>query len=225
MNGDSLTMERFDFQNAVVSWYKVHGRDFPWRQTQDPFHVLVAEVLLRQTQASRVAPFFQAFIKRYPSPQHLADVDLNLLRLEFSQLGLTNRADTLQAVCRSICSEYRGKLPRSLRELSSFSGLGIYSSRAILCLSFGECVPMVDESVGRMLRRVLGRSSNKPAFSDKDLLSVAENLIPRGNAVNFNLGLIDIASAHCRPRRPACEGCPLLSFCRFAEHTHEALDA
>lgn len=200
-------------QTAVLVWFVAHGRDLPWRNTTNPFHILIAEVLLRRTQARRVVLPYLEFVECYPDPQALANADTNWLRGSFRPLGLLKRVDWLVQAAKIIVSEYHAEVPQNLDALLKLPGLGPYSARAILCLAFGYPVPMVDESSGRLLRRVLGLDHKGPSHSDRQLLASAEGLLPDGGSRAFNLGLLDIASCCCRAGLPDCRQCPLLSFC------------
>ena len=200
---------------SVVDWFRTNGRDFPWRQTKDPFHILIAEVLLRQTQAPRVVGPYVDLINTYPDPESFATADVNSLRKWFRPLGLIRRADHLIECARSLMREYDGQVPRDLKQLESLPGIGRYSARAILCMAFQRPEPMVDEGSGRVLRRVLGFEATGPAYLDETLLSAVEEVVPLNSGSQFNLGLIDIAAAYCHSRTPHCRECPLLGHCSF----------
>ena len=202
-----------EFATSVVSWFRCNGRDFPWRDTRNPFHILIAEILLRQTQATRVVGPYVQLITAYPDPASLAEADVDALRRWFRPLGLVRRADRLVECARRLVRDYGGQVPRDLRDLQSFPGIGRYSARATLCMAFNDPLPMIDEGSGRVLRRVLGFSETGPAYSDIQLTAVAERLLPDSNAREFNLALIDIGAAHCHPKNPDCFGCPILSHC------------
>lgn len=203
------------FVQSIVKWFRSHGRAFPWRQTSNPYHVLIAEVLLRQTQAWRVVEPYLDLIKQYPDVQTLAQADVAKLRRWFKPLGLVKRADYLIQCSQILISDYAGKVPRDLKALESLPGLGRYSARAILCLGFNQPVPMIDEGGGRVLRRVLGYKPKGSAFSDPTLMHAVERILPRKSFRNFNLGLIDIADAYCHPTKPDCLGCPLIRDCEY----------
>jgi len=204
------------FRGAVLSWFASHGRYFPWRSTSNPFHILIAEVLLRQTQAERVVGPYLELIQRYPDAYAMASANVDQLREWFKPLGLGHRADRLIQTSHLLAEKFGGQIPHDLRLLMKMPGLGIYSGRAILCLSFGDRLPMVDEASGRVLHRVFGLSKRRPAYSDTSLLEMMERLLP-AEAAKFNLGLIDIAAACCHPRSPDCPKCPLSNMCRFSE--------
>ncbi len=206
----------------VVEWFGMHGRDFPWRRTNDAFHILMAEVLLRQTQAGRIAAPYEELVKKYPEPAALANGDSAELQQWFQPLGLVKRADRLISCAQVLESDYAGRVPRSLEALMSLPGLGRYSARAVLCTAFDEQVPMIDEGSGRVLRRVMGIASKGPAHADSQLMKAAEALLPDRHARPFNMGLLDIAAAYCRPNKPRCGWCPLVDTCQYAHREGKA---
>ena len=171
-----------EFATSVVSWFRSNGRDFPWRETRNPFHILIAEVLLRQTQAARVVGPYIHLVTTYPDPASLAEADVDALREWFRPLGLVRRADRLVECARRLLGDYGGQVPRDLRRLQSLPGIGRYSARAILCMAFNHPLPMIDEGSGRVLRRVLGFLDTGPAYSDTRLAEVAERILPDSHA-------------------------------------------
>ena len=202
-----------ELATSVVRWFRCNGRDFPWRSTRNPFHILIAEVLLRQTQANRVVGPYLHLVATYPDPPSLAKADVDGLRQWFRPLGLVRRADRLVECAHRLLRDHGGQVPRDLKQLESLPGIGRYSARAILCMAFQRPEPMVDEGSGRVLRRVLGYRQTGPAYLDEGLLRAVEEVIPKNSGSEFNLGLIDIAAAHCHTRTPNCHKCPLLKHC------------
>ena len=203
-----------EFAAPVVSWFHSNGRDFPWRETRNPYHILIAEVLLRQTQAARVVGPYIYLITTYPDPASLAEADVDALRQWFRPLGLVRRADRLVECARRLLRDYGGQVPRDLRSLQSLPGIGRYSARATLCMAFNHPLPMIDEGSGRVLRRALGLPGTGTAYSDTRLAEYAEDLLSSSHAREFNLGLIDIGAAYCHPRTPECSKCPLVEGCK-----------
>lgn len=204
---------------SVLAWFRVHGRCFPWRETSDPFHVLLAEFLLRRTQAARIVQPYLDLTNRYPDAYALAEAPLADLHGWFKPLGLTQRADHLIQAARIIVHSYEGEVPHDLTALLALPGLGAYSARAVLCLGFAAPYPMIDESTGRTLRRVLDLTCRGPAYSDRRLLDVAGLIVPRVECREFNLGLIDVAASYCHPRNSNCSACPLASVCAYRERS------
>ncbi len=214
-DSDSQRPAHEHLAELVVAWFRNNGRTFPWRDSTNPFHILVAEMLLRQTQAHRVVGPYLELLDEYPDPEALADARVPRLRRWFRPLGLVRRADSLVACARALVEKHSGQVPSDLATLLSLPGLGTYSARATLCLAYGQAVPMVDEGSGRVLRRILGREIRGPAYSRRSLLRDAQSLLPEDSAREFNLGLIDIAARFCRPRNPLCSECPLLAGCAY----------
>jgi A/G-specific adenine glycosylase len=197
----------------VIQWFANNGRDFPWRKTMDPYHVLIAEVLLRRTQAKRVVEPYGYLIQRYPTPDNLAHADVYELRKFFKPLGLVKRADLLIKAAKCIVCEHGGQIPNKIKAVSSLPGMGIYSSCAVVCLAFGESVPMIDESTGRLLKRVFDIHLRGPAYSNREFLEMAASIVPMEQARDFNLGLIDLAAAFCHHTSPDCCNCPIARLC------------
>lgn len=206
-----------ELQTALLDWFATNGRDFPWRQTRNAFHILLAEALLRQTQAFRLVQPYLELTDRYPDAEALAKADVHELRQWFKPLGLVARADRLVRASQIIVDQHGGGVPNALPALLALPGLGTYSARAVLCLAFGARVPMIDEGSGRVLRRVLGLPAKGPAYSDSQLLRVAEAIVPETSTREFNLGLIDVGALRCRPRAPICTRCPLRGVCRYGQ--------
>ena len=212
-------------QSVTLDWFSRRGRNFPWRQSSNSFHVLVAEVLLRRTQAERVVAPYLELIELFPTPQAMAEADTAWLREWFRPLGLVSRANALVQTSEIIRMRYGGKVPRDLTKVESLPGLGKYSARAVLCLAYGWAVPMIDESSGRLVRRLLGLSSKGPAYSDRKLLEQTEALLPQETSRAFNLGLLDIAAAYCHVNSPDCVQCPLRTLCSFGRAATTHLNA
>lgn len=213
-SGESLGRK---LRKSVLRWFAASGRDFPWRGTCNPFHILIAEALLRQTQAERVVEPYLELIARHPDPWSLARADVRELRRWFKPLGLLRRADRLVQTARALVRDHDGQVPNNLEALLALPGLGTYSARAVLCLGFGAPVPMIDEGSGRVLRRALGLATRRPAYSDRQLLQIGAEILPKKSSKSFNFGLLDIAAAYCRPEHPRCNDCPLLRICDYAQ--------
>ena len=214
-SGHSARERINEIRRIVLDWYRCNGRDFPWRASPSPYRVLVAEVLLRQTQAFRVVGTFTKIVQQYPSPPFLADARPERLREDFRALGLVKRADNLVAIGRQICAEHGGEVPADFDALVSLPGVGRYGANSILCLGFGKPLAMVDGGVARLLRRVLGMYSIKKG-PDSTVWGLAEAIVPFDSSADFNLGLLDLATQMCKPKFPLCTGCPLSTACHHA---------
>ena len=208
---------RAPFHSVVLDWFRNCGREFPWRSTSNAYHILVAEVLLRQTQANRVLAPYLELIEQYPSPSALAGAEPSELSQWFRPLGLFQRSERLIEASRVMVKQHGGCVPADLNALMSLPGIGTYSARAILSLAFRMPVPMVDESSGRLYRRLWGLQANGPAYNDRTLLGLVEDSVPKIQSREFNLGVLDIAAAHCHVRNPKCVDCPLATYCTYRE--------
>jgi A/G-specific adenine glycosylase len=193
-------------QGAVLAWYAQNGRDLPWRHTQDPYAILVSEVMLQQTQVSRVLPRYQAWLARWPTARALASADLADVIRAWDGLGYNRRAVSLHR-CATIVAE-RGAFPREPAELRLLPGIGPYTAAAIACFAFGAQVAAPDTNA----RRVLGR-----AFGDPDVPP------PPGRAYEWNQALFDLGSMVCIARRPRCHICPLADGCPSRGMTFEPI--
>lgn len=213
MNTKSQSENRVkrEFQERIINFYFESGRRYPWRRTKDPFRILVAEILLRLTGAWKAEAVYQRVIARYGSAEEMSRADVRELEEMIRPLGLVSRAKVLVNVSQDIVSRFNGQIPNDLTKLMSLKGVGRYTANAILCLGYGEKVPLVDESVKRVLTRCLHFESNKPAYLDNDLWVFAAELLPDKGIKEYNLGLLDLGAILCKYRLASCGNCPLTS--------------
>jgi A/G-specific adenine glycosylase len=203
----------------VVRFYEKEGRRFPWRDTNDPYVILVSELFLQKTTAAQVAKVLAVFLKRWPSIADLAMADVGDIEETIGGLGLRKRARFLKEIAARLLSDYGGKVPRG-EALTSLKGVGTYTANAVRCFAFGERVPVVDANVARVLRRYFGISGGKPAYADRELWELAGAILPARRYREFNYGLLDISAKHCRPK-PLCTSCPLEPYCSYATRSKE----
>lgn len=201
------------FQKSIISWYGSNGRTFPWRQTQDPFKVLIAEVILKLTGAWKAQQAYECLVAKYGTPERMANASLPELTEAFRPLGLHKRAKLLIDIANELNLRFRGSVPKSYDELVSVRGIGQYTANAILCLAYGEHVPLVDGSVSRVFRRCFGYPTNKEAYADKELWLLAFELLPNKGYREYNLGLLDIGALVCKHVKPRCSECPISAIC------------
>lgn len=202
----------------LLRWFQKAGRSFPWRSQRDPYAILVAEKLLQQTAArSVVIEAYCALLTRYPTAAELARADVRTLIRIVQPLGLSYRAIELRALGQSLMSEFGGHVPADLRDLMSLPGVGDYAARAVLSFAFDQDVPVVDTNVARFLYRFFGLTAPFPAnpARKKNLIELAESLIPKGRARDFNFAILDLCAAICRPGQPQCERCPVQLSCAY----------
>ena len=211
---------------GLLAWYAANRRDLPWRRTRDPYHILVAEMMLQQTQVPRVLPRWIAWLERFPTLEALAAAPTADVLREWSGLGYNSRAVRLQAIAREVVARHGGRMPREVEALRALPGIGDYTARAIACFAWEQDVPVLDTNVKRVLHRVLaGPEAPRPLLGDRQLWALAERAVPPGRGYDWNQGLMDFGSTVCTARKPACVICPLRTICRAAPSVHAALAA
>jgi len=192
----------------LLAHYRRTARDLPWRRTHDPYEVLVSEVMLQQTQASRVTPAFDRFVRRFPTLEALAAASLAAVLREWSGLGYNRRARDLHRIARM---SPHG-LPRTVAELDALPGIGAYTAGAIASFAFGQRVPFADVNIQRVLGRVfLGRPG-----TNKDAVRLDAAAMPTRSSDLWHHALMDLGATICKPREPKCTECPLNADCRYA---------
>lgn len=189
---------------ALFAWYERHGRDFPWRHTDDPWAVLVSEVMSQQTQIDRVAARYDSFLARFPTPSAMAAAPPADVLAEWSGLGYNRRALNLQAAARVVA---QSGWPDTATGLEALPGVGPYTAAAVACFAFGEQVPAIDTNLKRVLSRWVGR-----ALTGSELSEQAVALVPAGQAARWNSAVMDLGAQVCKPM-PRCEACPVASSC------------
>lgn len=196
-------------QKIVLTWYKKNKRDLPWRHTRDPYHILVSEVMLQQTQVDRVIFKYQEFLKKFPTTKKLAAASTADVIRAWQGLGYNRRALFLQKTARAVEEQYGGKFPQTIEALKQLPGVGEYTARAILSFAFELPYPMMDTNHRRFYQRVFFGLLPK---TDKELLQTADMTIPK-KPYDWNQALMDFGSLICLTGRPKCDVCPLKQHC------------
>lgn len=201
------------FQQRLLKWYGTYGRDLPWRKTSDPYHILVSEVMLQQTQVDRVIPKYHQFLNRYPSFETLASAPVKEVKKLWYPLGYNIRPERLHSIACETVERYGGQLPNDHDQLLAFKGIGRYTAGAIRSFAFKQDAPILDTNVIRVLYRVF-IAKGKPKKHIVKLWRLAETLIPRGRGYDFNQALMDFGATYCTARAPLCQGCPMKPICK-----------
>ncbi len=202
------------FQRALLVWFAEHGRDLPWRRTENPYRILVSEVMLQQTQVDRVRGFYGKFLRRFPSVKALAEAPEGDVLAAWDGLGYYNRARNLKRAAEVIREEHAGYFPRNPATLEQLPGVGRYTAGAVRSFAFGEDAPVLDTNVRRVLWRVFGvKGEATSAATTRRLWYYADEVVPEGKARAFNSALMDFGAMVCTARAPKCGGCPMRAFC------------
>lgn len=208
------------FAHRLLKWFAQHGRDLPWRRTHDPYKILVSEIMLHQTQVSRVLEFYPRFLRRYPSVETLAGAEPVAVRDTWEGLGYYNRAKYLHQTARAVVNDHEGKFPRTAEHLQKLPGVGRYTAGAIVSFAYKQPAPILDTNVSRVLRRVFGvRGDPKRASVQKKLWRLAEQLIPKGKVWEFNQGIMDFGATVCTARTPQCPTCVMRTICAWPQRS------
>lgn len=197
------------FQNALLAWYDRAGRKLPWRRTNNPYRVWVSEVMLQQTQAATVVPYYFSFLKRFPTVDALARAGESEVLHAWQGLGYYRRARNLHRAAREILAEHGGRFPADAEALRALPGLGRYSANAVACFAFGRRLPILEANT----RRVWTRLAAARAPAESELWRLAERALPDRRPGDFNQALMDLGSQVCLPKRPKCGECPARPFC------------
>jgi A/G-specific adenine glycosylase len=207
-------VKRKSIQTRLLKWYKKKGRDLLWRKTRDPYTIWVSEIMLQQTQVATVIPYYQTFLKSFPTVRHLAKADLSKVLKVWEGLGYYSRARNLHRASQIVLNHFHGSIPDTLEDLLRLPGIGRSTAGAILSFAFQKEAPILDGNAKRVISRLFAVSDNPTNGKTEDLLwKISESLIPKGNASFFNQGLMDLGAMTCRPKEPQCSKCPLREFC------------
>jgi A/G-specific adenine glycosylase len=212
-------------QQYLLTWYIAEKRDLPWRSTDDPYAILVSEIMLQQTQVERVLPKYFQFLTAFPTLSDLANASTADVISVWVPLGYNRRAVNLQAIARQIMAEYNGHIPDTIEELLKLKGIGRYTAGAIACFAYHKQVATVDTNIRRVLHRIfLGLEQPEPRLNDAHMLTLAEQVLPTGEAYNWNQALMDLGATICTSNNPQCTRCPLQSTCAaYAEMSQHSL--
>jgi A/G-specific adenine glycosylase len=204
---------------ALRAWFRAHGRPLPWRDTRDPYRVLVSEVMLQQTQVSRVVPAWHAFLGRFPTLGDLASAPTAAVVEQWRGLGYNRRAVNLQRTARAVVDHHGGALPATLPALEALPGVGPYTARAILVFAHEQPVAAVDVNVARVVQRAVTGERVAPRRRQQ----TADDLVAGDPWVTAQ-ALIELGAQHCAARVPTCGTCPIVPSCAWRARSNRAPD-
>ncbi len=197
----------------VISWYRLHKRELEWRKTRDPYVILISEIMLQQTQVSRVREKLPLFLKSFPTLRRLASSSKADVLRAWKGMGYNNRAIRLRDMARAIRDNHHGTIPCDIETLLTLPGIGPYTAHALSCFAFKKSVPVVDVNIRRVLSRVFRKSKNlTDAFDEPTSWKLAKDILPQ-DAYTWNQALMDIGATICTARQPSCNSCPIATLC------------
>ncbi len=233
------------FHTLIFEWFKKHGRILPWRMKQEfkdlgvreetiasyfskiwdrnPYHVVISELMLQQTQVDRVLPKFEAFLKAFPTVLNLSNAKLSEVLILWKGLGYNRRAIFLHKMAQTIVKDFDGVFPKKEEELLKLPGVGGYTARAILAFGYGQDVGVIDTNIKRIYARaVFGDEFVNLDVSKKEFEQVVDESVPKGMGDPWNQSLMDFGALICTASSPKCDLCPIQTIC---EANRKAKDA
>ncbi len=207
--------QKEEIQTKLLQWFKKNGRDLPWRKTADPYAIWVSEIMLQQTQVATVIPYYQKFLRSFPTVRHLAKADLSKVLRVWEGLGYYSRARNLYRASRIVSNHFHGRIPETLEGLLSLPGIGRSTAGAILSFAFQKEAPILDGNAKRVISRLFAASESPGKRKGEQLLwQISESLIPEGFSNPFNQAVMDLGSMLCTIKKPDCHRCPLRTVCK-----------
>ena len=203
-----------DFSATVINWYNKNKRDLPWRNTKNPYHIWLSEIILQQTRVEQGMSYYFAFTEKYPELKDLANAPGDEVMKTWQGLGYYSRARNLHATAKYICEKLNGKFPSNYNDLISLKGIGPYTAAAIASFAYNECVAVVDGNVYRLLSRYFGIQTPTDSSKGKtEFLNLSNSLIHEKNPGIFNQAIMEFGALQCKPKNPDCMNCPLQQSC------------
>ena len=200
------------FTTTLLQWFKENGRDLPWRQTRDPYAVWLSEIILQQTRTEQGRPYWERFMRRWPTVEQLAAATEDEVLREWQGLGYYSRARNLHTAARQVVA--CGGFPATIEGLRSLKGVGDYTAAAIGSIAFDLPAAVVDGNVYRVLARHYGiKTPINTTEGKKEFTALAQSLLPPDAASAYNQAIMDFGAIHCTPVNPHCDSCPLMDTC------------
>ena len=203
-----------EFSKALISWYLQNKRNLPWRDTKNPYHIWLSEIILQQTRVAQGLPYYLKFTEAYPTIEALANADEEEVLKLWQGLGYYSRARNLHETAKNITQNFNGTFPKNYLELKKLKGVGDYTAAAIASFSYEENIAVVDGNVYRVLARYFGLHHDISQPKTKKIFQeLANNLLPKGQASVFNQAIMEFGALQCVPKNPVCDTCIFNNSC------------
>lgn len=211
-----------NMQNNLIQWYNQNHRHFPWRETEDPYHIWISEIMLQQTTTEAVIPYYQHFLKKFPSITNLANASLEEVYKMWEGLGYYRRAKHIHETAKMIVEKYQGQFPQTHQDILSLKGIGPYTAGAICSIAYHLPTPAIDGNVLRIMsRQYLLKDNIAETKTQKKISEIVSELLVGYDASAFNQGLMDLGATICRPLQPKCNQCPIIETCQAYQHNQQ----
>lgn len=208
-------MHRSEFSVNLLTWWKVNKRNFPWRETSDPYRILIAEVLLHRTRAAQVSPVYEKVVSHYHDINELASAKPQEIILMLNPLGLKWRARLMIEMARTISTQFSGKIPLERDELEALPGISHYIAAALRSFALNLPESILDTNTVRIVSRVFGVNVTDASRRNKKFQMMYESLMNEKRPREFNFAMLDLAALVCKSARPLCAECPVRSMCEY----------
>ncbi len=203
------------FRGNLLKWFRREKRALPWRERRDPYRIWISEIMLQQTRVAAVIPYYERFMKRFPTIRVLASAKIESVLQFWAGLGYYSRARNLHQAARQIVAQHEGEFPREMGAALTLPGIGAYTSAAILSIAYGFPAAVLDGNVARVLARLGAVEGDLRAPERWGMLNDAANtLLDAKNASDWNESMMELGATICTPRNPRCQACPIANFCR-----------
>ncbi|MEO6347749.1 MAG: A/G-specific adenine glycosylase [Aquaticitalea sp.] len=210
-----------NFSKTLTNWYSDNKRDFPWRNTKEPYFIWLSEIILQQTQIKQGLPYYEAFVSNFPTVFNLANAqEIDVLKL-WQGLGYYSRARNLHFTAKYIVDEFDGIFPIRYKDLLQLKGIGDYTASAIASICFNESTAVVDGNVYRVLSRFFGVDTPVNSTQGiKEFKALATSLIDKKNPGDYNQAIMEFGATQCKPQNPDCNVCPFNESCVALQKGH-----
>lgn len=202
-------------RRRLLSWYRANRRALPWRNSRDPYRIWIAEIMLQQTRIAAVIPFYERFLRRFPTVESLARARASEVLKYWAGLGYYSRARNLHRAAREIVRNHDGKFPKALDAALALPGIGRYTAAAILSIAYDAPLAALDGNVARVLARLFAfRGDLRDVTQKRKLAKTSQHLLPSHSPGDWNQAMMELGETVCTPRAPHCDVCPLANLCR-----------
>lgn len=211
VNNHSFSLNQF--HESLRAWDAKYRRIYPWRTTDNPFQIMMAELMLRRTQARQVVNIYENFITKYPDAYALAMAPAEEVARSLFSLGLAWRVPAFQQIARALVAQYKGMVPSSYDALVALPGIGDYVASAVCCFAYNQAIIIVDTNTVRVAGRLFGVPTHAESRRRKPVRALLQALLDTEDSKLYNYAILDLAALICTSTNPNCPACPLLSYC------------